>query len=149
MTHLSVAPLAAGAPRTRPYGIMAPFDLRNASVGDRVEHEFLVRDRSEKTTRAGLPFVILTLANRSGTIDTAPIWSEKLEWAAGAEKGKKGTVLEVNAKDMKIKVQGIKIQTKNDRKEGFIKREGFIDYSNVKMTEQAAPKKKTKTKSKS
>lgn len=88
MTHLSVAPLAARAPAARAYGIMAPFDLRNASVGDRVEHEFLVRDRSEKTTRAGLPFVILTLANRSGTIDTAPIWSEKLEWAAGAEKGK-------------------------------------------------------------
>lgn len=68
--------------------IMAPFDLRHASVGDRVEHEFLVRDRAERTTRAGLPFIVLTLANRSGTIDTAPIWSERLDWAAGAEKGK-------------------------------------------------------------
>ncbi|MBL0170841.1 MAG: HD domain-containing protein [Gemmatimonadaceae bacterium] len=67
---------------------MSLFDLRKASVGDRVEHEFLIRDRSEKTTRAGLPFVVLTLANRSGIIDTAPIWSEKIEWAAGAEKGK-------------------------------------------------------------
>ena len=67
---------------------MPPFDLRSASVGDRVEHEFLVRDRSERTTRAGLPFIVLTLANRSGTIDTAPIWSERLDWAAGAEKGK-------------------------------------------------------------
>lgn len=67
---------------------MPLFDLRRASVGDRVEHEFLVRDRAEKTTRAGLPFIVLTLANSSGTIDTAPIWSEKIDWAAGAEKGK-------------------------------------------------------------
>ena len=67
---------------------MPPFDLRRAAIGDRVEHEFLIRDRAEKVTRAGLPFVVLMLANRSGTIETAPIWSEKLEWAAGAEKGK-------------------------------------------------------------
>jgi 3'-5' exoribonuclease len=32
--------------------------------------------------------VVLSLANRTGSIDTAPIWSDKLEWAAGAEKGK-------------------------------------------------------------
>lgn len=67
---------------------MALFDLRQASIGDRVEHEFLVRDRIEKTTRAGLPFVVLSLTNRTGAIDTAPIWSERLEWAAGAERGR-------------------------------------------------------------
>jgi 3'-5' exoribonuclease len=67
---------------------MSLFDLRRAAIGDRVEHEFLIRDRAEKMTRAGLPFVVLTLANSSGTIETAPIWSEKLEWAAGAEKGR-------------------------------------------------------------
>lgn len=67
---------------------MPPFDLRRAAVGDRVEHEFLIRERAERVTRAGLPFVVLTLSNRSGTIDTAPIWSEKIEWAAGAERGK-------------------------------------------------------------
>lgn len=67
---------------------MPLFDLRKATVGDRVEHEFLVRDRAEKTTRAGLPFIVLTLANRTGSIDTAPIWSEKIEWAAGAERGR-------------------------------------------------------------
>jgi 3'-5' exoribonuclease len=67
---------------------MPPFDLRRSAVGDRVEHEFLVRERSEKITRAGLPFVVLTLTNRSGSIETAPIWSEKLDWAAGADKGR-------------------------------------------------------------
>lgn len=70
-----------------------------------------------------------------------------VEIVAGSEKGKKGTVLEVNKKDLKLKVQGVRIQTKNDRKEGLLKREGFIDYSNVKLVEQAAPKKKSKSKS--
>ncbi len=67
---------------------MPPFDLRTAVVGARVEHEFLVRDRVERTTRAGLPFVVLTLGNTTGMIDTAPIWSERLDWCAGADKGK-------------------------------------------------------------
>lgn len=67
---------------------MPPFDLRSASVGDRVQHEFLVRDRAERTTRAGLPFVILTLGNATGTIESAPIWSERLDWADGADRGR-------------------------------------------------------------
>jgi len=67
---------------------MPAFDLRSAATGDRVEHEFLVRDRIEKTTKTGNPFVVLTLGNSTGTIDTAPIWSEKLDWVAGADKGK-------------------------------------------------------------
>lgn len=67
---------------------MPLYDLRQASVGDRVQHEFLIRDRAERTTRAGLPFVILTLGNATGTIESAPIWSERLDWAAGAERGR-------------------------------------------------------------
>ncbi|MES2522845.1 MAG: HD domain-containing protein [Gemmatimonadota bacterium] len=67
---------------------MPPFDLRGASQGDRVQHEFLVRERSEKMTRAGLPFVVLTLGNATGSIDTAPIWSEKLDWCSGADRGR-------------------------------------------------------------
>jgi 3'-5' exoribonuclease len=67
---------------------MSRFDLRAASLGDRVEHEFLVRERAEKLTKAGMPFVVLTLGNGSGSIDTAPIWSEKLDWCAGADKGR-------------------------------------------------------------
>jgi 3'-5' exoribonuclease len=67
---------------------MPRYDLRTAAIGDRVEHEFLVRDRAEKMTKAGMPFVVLTLANASGSIETAPIWSEKLDWCLGAERGK-------------------------------------------------------------
>jgi 3'-5' exoribonuclease len=65
-----------------------PFDLRSAAVGDRVQHEFLVRERVEKITRAGAPFIVLTLGNASGSIDTAPIWSERLDWCAGADRGR-------------------------------------------------------------
>jgi len=57
-------------------------------AGDRVQHELLVFDRAEKKTSAGDPFVILTLGNRTGRIDTAPIWSNQLEWADGARTGK-------------------------------------------------------------
>ena len=67
---------------------MPRYDLRTAAIGDRVEHEFLVRDRAEKMTKAGMPFVVLTLANASGSIETAPIWSEKLDWCLGADRGK-------------------------------------------------------------
>jgi 3'-5' exoribonuclease len=65
-----------------------PLHLPGLSPGDRVQHELLVRERAEKKTSAGDPFVVLTLGNRSGSIDTAPIWSDKLEWAAGADPGR-------------------------------------------------------------
>lgn len=67
---------------------------------------------------------------------------------AGAEKGKQGSVLEVDPTALKIKVQGVKVQTHFDKKEGLLKREGFIDYSNVKLIEQAkSPTKTAKKKS--
>ena len=70
---------------------------------------------------------------------------------AGAEKGKKGTVLDVNELKMLVRVQGIRIQTHFDKKEGLLKKEGFIHYSNLKLTEAPVAKAKaaTKTKSKS
>lgn len=67
----------------------------------------------------------------------------------GSDKGKKGTVLDVNSKDMKIKVQGVKIQTHFDKKEGLLQKEGYIDYSNVKLIDGpaiTADKKKKTTK---
>ena len=66
----------------------APLDVPALTPGDRVQHELLVRERAEKKTSAGDPFVVLKLGNRSGAIDTAPIWSDKLEWAAGADPGR-------------------------------------------------------------
>jgi large subunit ribosomal protein L24 len=59
----------------------------------------------------------------------------------GSDKGKKGTVVEVNPKAMKVKVQGVKVMTHFDKKEGLLKKESFIDYSNVKLVENAPEKK--------
>lgn len=56
--------------------------------GDRVQGDFLVLDRTERSTSAGDPFIVLTLGNNSGRIDTAPIWSNQLVWAEGADRGK-------------------------------------------------------------
>lgn len=64
----------------------------------------------------------------------------------GSDKGKKGSVITVDAANMKIKVQGVKVQTHFDKKEGLLKKEGFIDYSNVKLVEAAAKDKKTPAK---
>jgi large subunit ribosomal protein L24 len=55
----------------------------------------------------------------------------------------------IDPKNLRIKVQGVRIQTKNDKKEGFIKREGFMDYSNVKLVEGAPASTKKKPAKKS
>jgi len=65
----------------------------------------------------------------------------------GSDKGKKGAVLEISPIKLKIKVQGVKVQTHFDKKEGILKKEGFIDYSNVKLiesTKKTAAKKTSK-----
>ena len=61
----------------------------------------------------------------------------------GSYKGKKGSVIEVNSTKMLIKVEGVRVQTHYDKKEGLLKKEGYIDYSNVKLLE-SAPKKEKK-----
>jgi large subunit ribosomal protein L24 len=68
---------------------------------------------------------------------------------AGADKGKKGAVLELDSRKLRIKVQGVKVMTHFDKKEGVQKKEGFIDYSNVKLLEgpTATPAKKPSKKS--
>ncbi len=69
---------------------------------------------------------------------------------AGSDKGKTGSVLEVNPNTMRVKVQGVRIQTGVDRKENaLVKTEGFIHYSNVKLVEtttKSKSKKKTTSK---
>lgn len=67
---------------------------------------------------------------------------------AGAEKGKKGTVLEVVASKMAARVQGVRVQTHFDKKDGLQKKEGLIHYSNLKLLEQASQTKTTKAKTK-
>ncbi len=69
----------------------------------------------------------------------------------GSDKGKKGTVLDVQPLKMKVKVQGVRMQT-HYSKEGLETKEGFLDYSNVKLISEAkkeAKKTSKKTSSKS
>lgn len=71
---------------------------------------------------------------------------DTVEVIAGADKGKKGTVLAINTNRMKISVSGVRVQTHFDKQEGKFEKEGFVDYSNVKLVtaakRKAAPKKK-------
>lgn len=67
---------------------MPALNLPHLAIGERVQHEFLVYDRAEKRTTTGDPFVVLTLGNSTGKIDTAPVWSNQLEWVEGAESGR-------------------------------------------------------------
>jgi 3'-5' exoribonuclease len=67
---------------------MPPIDLGNLTVGDRVQHELLVIDRIERKQANGDPFVVLVLGNASGRIDSAPVWTDKLHWTHGAERGR-------------------------------------------------------------
>jgi large subunit ribosomal protein L24 len=61
---------------------------------------------------------------------------------AGSDKGAQGTVLAIDPDKMKIRVQGVRMQTHYEQ-DGLKQIEGFIDYSNVKLVKQAAAKKKT------
>ncbi|NCN95722.1 MAG: 50S ribosomal protein L24 [Bdellovibrionales bacterium] len=65
---------------------------------------------------------------------------------AGKDKGKKGSVLEVLPLKMKIRVQGVQMQTHFDKENGISEKEGLLDYSNVKLLEGPAAKAKARTK---
>jgi 3'-5' exoribonuclease len=65
-----------------------PINLNTLAVGDRVQHELRVVSRDTRQTRDGKPFIVLTLGNARGELKTAPIWSEQLSWADGAERGR-------------------------------------------------------------
>lgn len=67
---------------------------------------------------------------------------DKVQVITGSDKGKKGSVLAVNPTAMKIKIEGVKVLTHYDKKDGLLKKEGFIDYSNVKLIEKATKEKK-------
>ena len=67
---------------------MPPLDLTQLAVGQRVQHELMVLDRVERKQASGEPFVVLTFGNATGRLESAPIWSDKLSWAEGAERGR-------------------------------------------------------------
>lgn len=73
-----------------------------------------------------------------------------VEVIAGSDKGKRGVVLDIDKTNLRVRVQGVRVQTKHSKKDGLQKSEGFIHYSNVKLVEAAKKEKaakKTKAKS--
>ncbi|MFN7727843.1 MAG: KOW motif-containing protein [Bdellovibrio sp.] len=69
---------------------------------------------------------------------------DTVQVTSGADKGKKGKVIEVSPTRMQIKVEGVKVMTHFDKKDGQKKLEGFFDYSNVKLVEKKAGETKKK-----
>lgn len=67
---------------------------------------------------------------------------DKVQVITGTDKGKKGAVIAINLSSLQIKVEGVKVQTHFDKKDGLLKKEGFIDYSNVRLLEKATKEKK-------
>jgi len=68
----------------------------------------------------------------------------KVKIISGSQKGHEGVVLEINKPKMMVRVQGARMQTHFDKKDGISTKEGLIHYSNVKLVEQAAEKKPKK-----
>lgn len=65
---------------------MTVLDIPRLAVGDRVQHELLVREREDKTTRGGDPFVLLKLGNATGVIG-ANVWKEQVPQVQGVRSG--------------------------------------------------------------
>ena len=59
---------------------------------------------------------------------------------AGAEKGKRSKVLEIDSGKLKVRLQGVRVQTHFDKKEGIQKKEGWMDYSNIRLVSSAPVK---------
>lgn len=74
---------------------------------------------------------------------------DKVQVITGSDKGKKGAVIEIKPSALLIKVEGVKVQTHFDKKDGLLKKEGYLNYSNVKLVEKATKEKKAAKKTKS
>ena len=70
---------------------------------------------------------------------------DKVQVITGDDKGLSGSVLDIDLENLKIRVQGARIQTKREKKENkLIKEEGWMDYSNVREDRSSKkPKKKS------
>lgn len=71
---------------------------------------------------------------------------DNVEVVSGKDKGRKGSVLALDKTRLKIKVQGVFMQTHFSKEDGIQQKEGFIDYSNVKLVDKSAKKKSAKAK---
>lgn len=71
---------------------------------------------------------------------------DEVQVITGKNKGRKGIVLAIRKAKRKICVKDVFVQTLFSKKEGLQKKEGFIDYSNVKLIRSMPKKAFKKTK---
>jgi 3'-5' exoribonuclease len=89
----------------------APVSIPDLAVGARVEETFLVWDVEQRTQADGSPYVILTLANSTGRLKTAPFWSSDVHKVEGVQKGAVVSVigdLGVYRTDRQLKVTSLR-----------------------------------------
>ena len=65
----------------------SPLDFPTLAVGARVQDTFLVWEVETKSQNDGSKYVILTLANASGRLPTAPFWSSEMHRVEGLRRG--------------------------------------------------------------
>lgn len=65
---------------------MAPLDIPRLVPGERIQHELMVREREDKTTKSGDPFVVLKLGNATGVLSTN-VWKEEVPLVLGIRPG--------------------------------------------------------------
>ncbi len=65
---------------------MARIDIPKLAVGDRVQHELLVREREDRTTKSGDPYIVLKLGNATGVL-SANVWKEQVPLVQGVRAG--------------------------------------------------------------
>jgi 3'-5' exoribonuclease len=65
---------------------MAPLDIPRLVPGERIQHELMVREREDKTTKSGDPFVVLKLGNSTGQLSTN-VWKEQVPLVQGIRPG--------------------------------------------------------------
>lgn len=65
---------------------MARIDIPKLAIGDRVQHELLVRERDDRTTKSGDPYIVLKLGNATGVL-SANVWKEQVPLVQGVRAG--------------------------------------------------------------
>ena len=75
----------------------------------------------------------------------------KVKIISGKDKGKDGEVIEIDRKNIRVKVKGVNIvkkhvKTTKEKKGGIVSKESFIHLSNLKLIVEKTKTKKTEAK---
>lgn len=65
---------------------MARLEIPQIAVGDRIQHELLVRERDDRSTKQGDPYIVLKLGNATGVL-SVNVWKEMVPQVQGVRPG--------------------------------------------------------------